>query len=287
MWLGLVGVCAGVFFDAIILPAPHHSGELSKQIQCASNLRGIMQSMVVYAAENNDLFPVVTYAPYSAALNSPTAGATAGTAEDAMKSYYGAGKAQAGSVAASAWILVLNGQVRPKEFVCRSDPFLLAPAKQQDGAGRYYDNFQDVTQLSYSFAYPWKGDGTVGGWWRDTELLDLPLAADQAPEEGTGTPARVLTGAAAPRNPKAWNSVNHLGDGQNVGYADAHAEFWRKPTMGQRDDNIFTTSAAVSAGPGQFGGVAASRSRGPVLSGPDGGPFDVVMYPVRNATTGR
>jgi hypothetical protein len=79
--------------------------------------------------------------------------------------------------------------------------------------------------------------------------------------------------------------VNHLNDGQNVGFADAHAEFFRRPDIGQRDDNIFTTSAAVSAGPGQFGGVAASRSRGPVLNAT--GPFDVVMYPVRNATTGR
>jgi hypothetical protein len=241
----------------------------------------------VYAAENNDQFPVVTYAPYSAALNSPTAAAGAVTAEDTVGTHYGKGKAQAGSVAAGAWILVLKGQVAPKGFICKSDPFLTSPAKQQDGAGRYYDNFQDVTQLSYSFAYPWKGDGTVGIWWKNTMDASLPLASDAAPEEGTGTPARVLTGAVAPRNPKAWNSVNHLGDGQDVGYADAHAEFWRKPTMGQRDDNIFTTSAAVSMGPAEFGGVAASRFRGPVLNGGDGAPFDVVMYPIRNATTGR
>jgi hypothetical protein len=243
--------------------------------------------MVVYAAENNDQFPVVTYAPYSAPLNSPMAGAGARTAEDALASYYGPGKAQAGSVAACAWMLVLNGQVAPKGFLCKSDPFLSAPAVQQDSAGRYYDNFQDGTQLSYSFAYPWKGDGTVGKWWRNVGDSDLPLANDAAPEEGTGKPARVLTGAAAPANPKVWNSVNHLGDGQNVGFADAHAEFFRRPNIGQGNDNIFTTSAAVSAGPGEFGGVAAQRGRGPVLNGGDGAPYDVVMYPVRDAGTGR
>jgi hypothetical protein len=50
---------------------------------------------------------------------------------------------------------------------------------------------------------------------------------------------------------------------------------------------MFTTSAAVSVGPGEFGGVAASRAVGPVLNGPDGGPYDVVMYPVRDAGTGK
>jgi hypothetical protein len=175
-----------VIFDAVILPAPHHSAELSRRSSCASNLRGITQSMVVYAAENNDQFPVVTYAPYSAALNSPTARVGVISADDTLATYYGPAKAQAGSVVAGAWVLVLKGQVSPKEFICRSDPFVSAPAQQQDGAGRYYDNFQDVTQLSYSFAYPWKGDGTVGGGGRTRAIRVYRWRAMRRRRRGRG-----------------------------------------------------------------------------------------------------
>ncbi|HVS70409.1 MAG TPA: hypothetical protein VHQ47_04055 [Phycisphaerae bacterium] len=287
-WAGTIGLtsfCIGILLDLFVLTmGPGSRSGPSARSACAANLKGIAQSMIVYANENDDAFPVVSYAPYTAALNSPTA-STAPTPDAALASYYTRAPAQAGSVTACAWILVLRGQVAPKGFICRDDPFVTRPAAANDPDGRAYDNFQSLSQLSYSFAYPWKADGAVGGWWKNTGDENIPLAADMAPEDGTGSPPRNLNPLAPPANYHTWNSVNHLGDGQNVAFADGHAEFCRTP-LASPTDNIWTTSATPSTGPAPYGGIPASRSHGPALTN-NQPPFDIVMYPVRNATTGQ
>jgi hypothetical protein len=84
-----------------------------------------------------------------------------------------------------------------------------------------------------------------------------------------------------------WNAVNHQSPstiaGQNVVFADSHAEFVRRPDVGQGNDNIYSMSGVPSTGPSQFGGIPAGRTA-PMLA--DKQPFDIVMVPVRNETTG-
>jgi len=104
-----------------------------------------------------------------------------------------------------------------------------------------------------------------------------------APLNGTGTPRRDLTRAVV-SDPKMRNSANHAGEGQNVAFADAHTEFVRRPDIGQDDDNIWTSSGDPSRGPAANGGVAAGKYSPSLLA--DKVPFDVVMYPVRDAGTG-
>ena len=238
--------------------------------------------MVIYAAQNNDQFPVVTYARYSPALNSPSAVAISGKPDDVIKSYYVKPFPQTGSVTASLWILTLQG-MSPKLFVCKTDPAISTYASVLSGAS-YFDNIQSDTQISYSAAYPWKADGTVGKWWSNTTDASLPLLADMAPEQGTGKPTRYLTPAAAPRDGKTWNSGNHDGDGQNVAYADVHVDYVKRPDVGQGDDNIWTTSGSPSAGPAQYGGIPATKAS-PTLT-LDAPPYDIIMYPIRNLDTG-
>ena len=106
-----------------------------------------------------------------------------------------------------------------------------------------------------------------------------------APENGTGSPVRNLTAGTAPADPRVWNTSNHGGTGQVVAFADGHTEFVFSPQAETPLDNIWTASGAVSSGPSALGGVAASRWHGPVLTATKG-PYDIVMYPVRNASTG-
>ena len=270
---------------ALLMPTGHHPRELSNRSVCAVNLRGIAQAMNVYAADNSDKFPIVTYAPYAPALNAPTATATLANADRTLETYYRAPFPQAGSVSADLWILVLKNQVSPKQFLCKSDRFAAAsPALMTDAAGNFYNNFQSDAQLSYSFAYPWNAKGEVGPWW--TSLLDssLPIACDMAPQSGTGMPRRITNPASAPAKSNTWNSDNHQGDGQNVAFSDAHAEFTRRPDVGPDGDNMFTTSGRPSLGPAQFGGLPADRMP-PQLSS-EKPPFDIIMYPSRNLDTG-
>jgi hypothetical protein len=259
---------------------------------CAANLRGIMQSCNIYAADNSGVFPLVPYAPYTAALNSPSATSGAATDTATLAAMYGTPPANvAGSPLANLWILVIKSQVAPKQFMCRSDPFYSYKAAPQTVGGLYQTNFESGSKLSYSVAYPWTADGRRGGWWRDLTDSTLPLIADMSPRQGTGSPARVVNPAAAPRDPKSWNSDNHNGDGQNVGYSDVHASFERTPTIGQERDNIFATTGTGL--PGEFGGRAATPLFPEIPALPPntsyreyGGPFDIIMVPVRNASNG-
>ena len=247
-------------------------------------MRGITQAVCVYAAENNGAFPVVAYAPYSPSLNNPTATAF-DTPENAIASYYAPSPAQAGSVPACFWILVLQGAVTEKQFICRLDPFVSHPGTTTNSTGKYFNNFQGSDRLSYSMAYPWKADGTVGNWWKDTVDTTLPIVADMTPLQGTGKPKRNVTPTAVPADPATWNSGNHQGDGQNVGFADGHAAWVKSPDCGQNNDNIYSWSKEMFAAPLQLGDVPATKSS-PVLTA-DKAPFDILMLPVRDLNTGK
>ncbi|MCL2649127.1 MAG: hypothetical protein FWD61_19360 [Phycisphaerales bacterium] len=281
---GILGACTCLFgFLMLCMPSIGSPRDLADRSSCAANLRGILSSMTIYAAQNSDQFPVVTYAPYSPALNSPTAAATATTANDVIHSYYTAPYPQAGSVTANIWILVPQG-ISPKLLICKSDPYITGPAQILDPTGRYYDNFQNDKQLSYSFAYPWKADGSVGKWWADTSDASVPVASDMAPQQGTGKPARILNPASTPRNPQTWNSGNHGGDGQNVAFGDVHVDYVKTPTVGHMNDNIWTTSGYTSTGPAEFDGLPAIKAS-PNLTA-DKAPYDIIMFPIRNLDTG-
>jgi hypothetical protein len=268
---------------AILLPSLSRARELSNRAACAANLRGLSQAMVVYAAENNDSFPVVPYAPFSPA-NAGTSAENTGESsmESGLKFMASGASGQNGSPLAGPWLLVIGGQANPRNFVCKSDPFVPGPAHEIGSTGNYYANFQADDQVSYSFAYPYlvtPAGGVVGDWWKNTSDSSQPVASDMAPLNGTGSPRRDVS-LVRPGATKSANSGNHLGDGQNIAFADAHAEFMRRPDIGPGDDNIFT----VGGGGPSAGGTQPSRS--PILLN-QRPPFDTVLVPARNLDNGR
>jgi hypothetical protein len=278
---GLLAVPALLVF-AILMPSLGRARELANRSYCAANLRGIGQSMVVYSADNMDQYPTLPYAAYSSynAGASATLGDT--TADDTLKMMYGKSSPQNGSVLGAEWMLVLRNSTSPKQFICKSDPHATAPASLQDPGGKYFTNFQKDNQISYSFAYPYFKDGSTGPWWKNTTDSSLPIAADMAPLNGTGTIVRNVGPGAMPANAKSWNSNNHQGDGETVLFADAHTEFTRRPDIGQSSDNIYTTPGGKSVS--EYGGSQPVKS--PVSIETDAPPFDVYMVPTRNLNTG-
>jgi prepilin-type processing-associated H-X9-DG protein len=270
--------CILPFVVLALLPSVDSPRELPARAYCAANLRGIAQSMNVYAADNGNWFPVVPYAPYGTANSSASTASFAGTPADAAKSLYAAASPQNGSPLSGAWLLVLNNYTAPQQYVCRSDPYVTNVASLEKSPGVVYLNFQSPNQLSYSFAYPYAPDGKVGAWWKSTMDSTLPVACDMAPKNGTGKPVRNVAPGAAPADPKTWNSANHGGEGENVAFADGHAEFVRRPDIGQGGDNIFTASGIK--GVSEFGGTQPGKS--PIAIQTDKAPFDVVMVPARD-----
>jgi hypothetical protein len=276
-----------------------------------------MQSMNVYAADNSDSFPTVGVVPGagnygSAGTAAPalaTNGSTATSADSALALYYPTVASTpsltngGGNIMANVWILVLKNYTSPKQYICKSDPVASStPAALTDTSSHYWlcFNTTDFT-YSYSFAYPWTTVApiSVGAWWHNTTDSSLPLMADMAPLNGSGnnpttvTPGSSGGGLPAGGNAKAWNSPNHQRDGQNVGFGDGHAEFVRRADIGQNSDDIYTQNGAAGGGstttgqtPNIGSAITTAGTIGTAYVGGTSSPFDVVMVPVANVSTG-
>ena len=149
-----------------------------------------------------------------------------------------------------------------------------------NGTPRYYLNFGnfgakqnavylDGGGLSYSVACPFpytnapdgdgiQMDGPPGRWWTTAGATsDVPLVSDMAPADGDTSVNRPADRADGPGmgiyqrvtttlptansyGPYIYNSGNHAGEGQNVGFGDDHVTWERSPYDGQLSDNIFT-----------------------------------------------
>jgi hypothetical protein len=270
----------------LFMPSLGSTGRGSTRSYCSANLRGITQSMNVYAADG-DWYPIVG-ASYSSTLASAYPGPTGDP--DTLLSNKPGGLytgTMPGNVCQSMWLLAITGQVAPKQFICRSDPAVPSIALSTvPGSSDYYGNFTagprasakatDQT-YSYSFAFMWTSTGKIGDWWRSDTDAGLPLIADMAPANGTGKPtANTLDGTN-----KLANSFNHQRDGQNIGYGDGHAEFARLANAGESHDNIF--SANGSKGPDPHG-LTPSSGANPGITGGAKGNWDVIFVPAADAT---
>ena len=230
---------------------------------------------------------------------------------------------------ASLWVLVLQGYTTPASFICPSDPIASWPSAEfyayNGGAQTYSPNFGlspieeapnyspgsgDTTNPtgrgeSYSIACPWatwstqaSGALPLGRWWSaDGATTEVPLVSDMAPIDNaygdtSGTFLRITTTlpTANTYGPYIYNSGNHAGDGQNVGFGDDHVTWETSPYVGQNDDNIFTYTTAT----GVVNGTTDTNQVG--LSGlywtpmpmiqTLAPPFDTCMVPVRTVSSG-
>jgi hypothetical protein len=251
--MAIAGIATGAsavvltpLFIALFLPILGRSRELANRSVCAANLRGIMQSMVVYASDNNECYPYFGASPI--------------TAKHAVNS-------GPGSLMHDMFYFVTSGQVGPRQFLCKSDPSptatsLVSPpsptAYWKNPTGRAPD-----LCYSYSFAFQYSAPDKLGNWWHNTVAADLPIAADMNPD------IQVLPGKSV------RNSINHQCDGQNVGFADAHIEFVRTPLCGEAGDHIFTSGPGKTTSSPGVGGMPY-----PPASGNNPGTFDTCLEPI-------
>jgi prepilin-type N-terminal cleavage/methylation domain-containing protein/prepilin-type processing-associated H-X9-DG protein len=243
----LVVVAIIALLIAILLPSLGKARELSQRSTCAANLRGIMQSMSVYANDNNDYYPygAQTITATQAINNSPS------------------------SVTYCMFMIVGSGAVAPKQFVCKSDPANVQPSlsptpnPNPPGYSPTFWNNPAVSNpyfcYSYSFAYQFSTANTLGNWWRNTVDAGCPIGADMNP------------GNSSTKNTK--NSRTHNEDGQNVGYADGHAEFSRIPNCGENNDNIYNNNNTSANTPGQAPAGTVNPANNSI------GTFDTCLVP--------
>ena len=124
------------------------------------------------------------------------------------------------------------------------------------------------------------------------------MVSDMAPADGTsyngsgpGTGAFQRDTTTLPTantyGPYIYNSGNHAGDGQNVGFGDDHVTWETSPYVGQNGDNIFTYTTATGVVNGTTDtsqvGITTQNGNSAVFVAVQklSSPFDICMVPVR------
>jgi prepilin-type N-terminal cleavage/methylation domain-containing protein len=305
---------------AILLPSLARAKELANRAVCSANVRGIIQSMFIYAQSNQSQFPATMASATTAGLMTaggapgnpvtPVTGTNA-TAGAVVASWYpAAGNSQGGDPLSCLWLLVLQGQDTPKSYICPSDPIATSPSQEYQtttgaNGALYNSNFNENNGAvetasngqgeSYSIAFPWEAAASagVGGWWTDNDGSDVPVVSDMAPASpGAGTAGSTLqraTTTAVTGNTYGnyiYNSGNHNGDGQNVGFGDDHVSWEVNPYVGQSGDNIFTYDTGGGPGSTNATQVAINSGATTVSVYSNTPPYDICMVPVRDVSNG-
>ncbi len=234
---------------------------------------------------------------------------------------------------AGAWMLVLQGYTAPQSFICPSDalgsaypsattfvsnfsgsnlqtasPFFgIRPGTSNPNPGMNNPANGVGAGESYSFAFPWtlfNWTLSPGQWWNSRNAnTEVPLVSDMAPVDDadgdtSGDYQRITTTlpTANTYGPYIYNSGNHAGDGQNVGFGDDHVTWEISPYVGQNGDNIFTshdspgwgkvspvngTTDTQQYGLSQVSGSGDAASTVPLYDQTRSAPFDICMTPVR------
>ncbi len=285
---------------AILLPALAKARELADRSVCSANVREIIQAMVIYAQDQQQGFPCVPALSATNYQNGPGnplhGGSTSAAAVTA--SYYDSTNQQ-GSPLACMWLLVLNGQMSAKSFICPSDILATQPSDQFASSGMYYSNFGmihgNVSHVgqgeSYSIDYPWSGT-TPGAWWKNNISGDIPLVADMAPAQNSATGILQRQPNLSLNNTYGryiFNSGNHNGAGENVGYGDDHVAWTNNPYVGQNQDNIYgydNNPGAPMTNGCLYALTVGDNPESLVMTLPNQAPFDLVMTPVRDPSNG-
>ncbi len=292
---------------AILLPALAKARELANRAVCSVNVRSLIQSMIIYAQDNSQMFPAAygNTSNITSYNNNPDLVSTSSsylTPTAAAQSIFQASSGVA-SPLASMWLLALNGQMTVKSFICPSDPYATTPSQLYNASSQYMTNFGMVNNSvstsgvgggeSYSIDFPWTyGTATIGGWWMNNTTSDLPLAADMAPanDPAGGTLARnPLLALNNSNGDYIFNSGNHAGDGQNVGFGDDHVVWENNPYVGENSDSIYSYSNVSTATPTDGAKACGSTGIGVTLTAYPAGAlesWDVWMAPVRDVDNG-
>jgi len=251
--LVVIGIIA--LLISILLPSLNRARETANRVKCASNLRQIGYAIQMYANEQrNGGFPRAMSTPNGNPTWGMPYGGTPGTAS-ATADPFGSTQSDPdlfentsrNDVSAAIFLLLRTQDIVPEVFNCPS-----SNAERWDYGGgsataQNWVNFNGTDgvkrNLSYSYQNPYANNTAISSGFKFNSSLtaEFALMADINPgNSGTNDAVSSVAITSNGRDMRLGNSNNHDEDGQNVLYADGHAEFQSNPWVGVQRDNIYT-----------------------------------------------
>ncbi|MEX2671502.1 MAG: type II secretion system protein [Phycisphaeraceae bacterium] len=263
----LVVVAIIALLIGILLPSLQRAREAANRTVCGANLRGIHQSMSIYAIGNRDKFP--RYAGSGASGEATGFDTSAnGRSVDLSDSPPDPIEFE-DNMTAALWLMIRDGSSQTGSFICNSQRNgEVDPITMLDGSNNYDLDQPLAVRDTYDFALPRSlsyssinmYDAVTGNNWDARVEPEWILMSDdnnatgQGPGTGTGTPHTHEENSGATRDEiqREENSQNHAeGAGQNFLFGDGHVEYTNDPFVGPEDfnteerDNVFANDGSA------------------------------------------
>ena len=300
----LVVIAIIALLMGILMPALAKVRHIAYRMVCGNNLGGIGKSMMVYANDNEEAYPVAG-GPGGKWLSSPSAPQvindwTSPTESSAYSNHES-------TITSCFYLLVKFTELPTKQFVCKGD-FGTVEMKMglfelgTTGGGDRFD-FPDVWDFcgsqgntdpvgykpgdfcSYSYHDPYPpSTGQTAYPITVTSKPDMPVCADRNPMfdknadsyfaglHGNFTRPDWDAPSKTPFDPdKTLNSAAHQRDGQNVLFNDSHVDFAVNVWVGVEKDNIYypmpANTICADATPQDFASVPVNQQYTPGQGG--------------------
>jgi type II secretory pathway pseudopilin PulG len=258
----VVGVVAFGLFSAL-LPTP--AREIASQAVCGANIYGMYKAMYAYSQRHNDGLPIA-----GARSDADPAVGFRGNDLIGSRTVPAADPRMVNNVTASLWILVRDGSVSPKGFICPSTPSEKESLTNAGGQSVDLDQTWDFTSSDHLSYSPLNMYHVMDGpkWCAEVPVEWVMMAddnnADHAPLVGSA-------GRKPGAEPRDHNSRNHGGEGQNLLFGDGHVAWTIDPNRGLRPathdefgspasrDNVYTQIVNGQAAPPTLGNTDGDR----------------------------
>ncbi len=243
----LVVVAIIALLLGILLPALNRAREITYRTTSAANVRSLVQSMMIYAQEQNSAFPVAGSRNAGGAATGFSHGDTSSTSSP------GTTGSMSNNITASLWILVRDAAASQKIFVNPAtvdtkDPLTRTGGNQAPLAHTW--DFKNSDHISYSplnmyhteARRQWSSRAS-GNW------IYLGDDNDNNDADRHSLTKLDTTGTTPVQQDEVElksNSSNHAQEGQSFGFGDGHAEFSEDPFVGPSNDNVYAGDSRMS-----------------------------------------